>query len=109
MPGFEPRSRRPERSPRAISPELADLIVGLRKEVAGQGLARRRMRSKIPQLTEALAGRFTSHHAFLARVHLDLIDQHTAAISQITERIEEAMEPFRSFRKLICSIPGSAR
>jgi transposase len=70
------------------------------------GLARRRMRSKIPELTEALAGRFTSHHAFLARVHLDLIDQHTAAIRQITARIEEAMEPFRAFRKLICSIPG---
>lgn len=37
-------------------------------------LAQRRMRGKIPQLTEALAGRFTEHHAFLARVHLDLID-----------------------------------
>jgi transposase len=39
-------------------------------------------------------------------VHLDLIDQHTAAISQITARIEEAMEPFRAFHRLICSIPG---
>jgi transposase InsO family protein len=35
---FEPRSRRPETSPRAISPELADLIVRLRKELTGQGL-----------------------------------------------------------------------
>jgi transposase InsO family protein len=35
---FEPRSRRPETSPRAISPEVADLIVGLRKELTDQGL-----------------------------------------------------------------------
>jgi transposase InsO family protein len=35
---FEPRSRRPETSPRAISAELADLIVRLRKELTDQGL-----------------------------------------------------------------------
>lgn len=85
---------------------LAALMAGDRDPARMADLARRRMRSKIPELTEALAGRFTSHHAFLARVHLDLIDQHTAAISQITARIEEAMEPFRAFRRLICSIPG---
>ncbi len=85
---------------------LEALIAGDRDPARMADLARRRMRSKIPELTEALAGRFTSHHAFLVRVHLDLIDQRTAAISQITARIEEAMEPFRAFRKLICSIPG---
>ena len=85
---------------------LEALIAGDRDPARMADLARRRMRSKIPALTEALAGRFTAHHAFLARVHLDLIDQHTAAISQVTARIEEAMEPFRAFRKLICSIPG---
>jgi transposase InsO family protein len=35
---FEPRSRRPRTSPSAISPDAADLIVRLRKELAGQGL-----------------------------------------------------------------------
>jgi len=29
-----------------------------------------------PELIEALTGRFGEHHAFLARLHLDLIDQH---------------------------------
>jgi transposase len=85
---------------------LEALIAGDRDPARMADLARRRLRSKIPELTEALAGRFSARHAFLARVHLDLIDQHTAAIGQITGRIEEAMEPFRSFRKLICSIPG---
>jgi transposase InsO family protein len=35
---FEPRSRRPKTSPSAISPDTADLIIRLRKELAGQGL-----------------------------------------------------------------------
>jgi transposase len=81
--------------------------------VAGQSdparladLAKRRLRSKIPALTEALTGRFTDHHAFLAQVHLDLIDRHTTAIEEITARIEVVIEPFQGFRQLICTIPG---
>jgi transposase InsO family protein len=35
---FEPRSRRPKTSPSAISPETVELIIRLRKEMAGQGL-----------------------------------------------------------------------
>src|SRR5690348_16860631 len=35
---FEPRSRRPRASPRAISPVTVGLITGLRKELAGAGL-----------------------------------------------------------------------
>ena len=40
-------------------------------------LAKRRMRSKIPVLTEALNGHFTEHHAFMTRLFLDRIDAHT--------------------------------
>jgi len=57
-------------------------------------MAKRRLRSKIPELTEAFTGRFNTHHAFLVRVHLDLIDQHTDAIDQLTSRIEVMTEPF---------------
>ncbi len=85
---------------------LEALIAGERDSQLMADLAQRRMRAKIPQLTEALTGRFTQHHAFLVRVHLSLIDQHTAAIDQLTERIEIVMEPFRGFHDLICSIPG---
>jgi len=35
---FEPRSRRPKTSPTAISDQVVELIVRLRKELAGQGL-----------------------------------------------------------------------
>lgn len=69
-------------------------------------LVKRRLRLKIPILTEALRGRFTEHHAFLARTHLGLIDQFTQAITQITERVQEVIKPFQAMRELLCSIPG---
>jgi transposase len=69
-------------------------------------LAKRRMRSKIPELTEALTGRFAEHHGFLARLHLDLIDSHSRAIEELNGRIEEAVQPFRATRDLIVTVPG---
>mgnify|MGYP001791792597 CR=1 FL=1 len=85
---------------------LQGLINGQDDPAVLAELAKRRLRSKIPALTEALTGRFTEHHAFLARVHLDLIDRHTEAIEEITARIEVVIEPFQGFRDLICTIPG---
>ncbi|HZW45605.1 MAG TPA: IS110 family transposase [Dermatophilaceae bacterium] len=85
---------------------LEALIDGQRDPAQLAELAKRRLRSKIPALTEALTGRFRAHHAFLARIHLDLIDQHTQAIETVTARIEVVIEPFRAFRELITTIPG---
>jgi transposase len=85
---------------------LEALIAGQRDSTVLAELAQRRLRAKIPALTEALIGRFTEHHAFLARLHLDLIDRHTQAIAELTARIEVVIEPFRVFRDLICTIPG---
>jgi transposase len=56
---------------------MAALIAGERDPVVLADLARGSLRSKTARLTEALTGRFTELHAFLARVHLDLIDRHT--------------------------------
>jgi transposase len=85
---------------------LEALIAGDRDPAGLADLAKRRMRSKIPELTEALTGRFGEHHSFLARLHLDLIDGHSRAIEELDERIEEAMQPFRATRDLIVTIPG---
>jgi transposase len=85
---------------------LEALIEGQRDPTVLAELAQRRLRVKIPALTEALTGRFSEHHAFLARIHLDLIDRHTQAIEEVTGRIEQVIEPFRVFRELICTIPG---
>ena len=85
---------------------LEALIKGERDPAGLADLAKRRLRTKIPQLTEALTGRFAEHHGFLARIHLDLIDNHTRAIEELTARIELVMEPFRATRDLIVTIPG---
>lgn len=88
---------------------LEALIAGQRDPATLADLARRRLRSKIPALTEALTGRFSEHHAFMARLFLDRIDAHSADIGRLDERIEAAMEPFRPARDLLISIPGFSR
>jgi len=85
---------------------LEALISGQHDPVELADLAKRRLRSKIPELIEALTGRFTEHHAFLARLHLELIDQHSHVVEQLTARIEVVIEPFRGARDLIITIPG---
>jgi transposase len=85
---------------------LEALIDGQHDPVQLADLARRRLRSKMPELTEALTGRFNEHHAFLARLHLDMIDQQNQAIGELTTRIEVMIEPFRGARDLIVTIPG---
>ncbi|MCZ9880699.1 IS110 family RNA-guided transposase [Arthrobacter sp. B2a2-09] len=69
-------------------------------------LAHGRMRAKIPELTDALTGRFLDHHRYMAALYLHRIDAHTADINDLSARIEEAMEPFRDARELLISIPG---
>ena len=85
---------------------LEALAGGQRDPAALAALARRRLRSKIPELSEALTGRFTQHHAFLTRVHLDLTGHHTRAIEEVTARIEVVTGPFQVIRDMIVTIPG---
>ena len=85
---------------------LQALIDGQRDPATLADLAKRRLRVKIPELTEALTGRFSEHHAFLARMYLDVIDQRTRQIEELNTRIKVVMEPFQSFCALICTIPG---
>ncbi|MFI8091765.1 IS110 family transposase [Streptomyces sp. NPDC086080] len=85
---------------------LEDLIAGERDPQHLAQLAKRKLRNKIPELTEALTGRFREHHAFLTRLHLDHYDQLTDAIRQLDTRIEESMAPFRPALDLLDTIPG---
>jgi transposase len=85
---------------------LQALIEGQRDPAVLAHLAKRRLRVKIPELTEALTGRFSGHHAFLASMYLETIDQRSQQIADLTARIEVVIEPFRSFCDLIQTIPG---
>jgi len=86
-----------------------DMIDGLARGVdpeALAGLARGRMRSKIPELAEALEGRFTSHHEFMTGMLLDRIDRADRDIAEIDARIEELMGPHQHVKELLRTIPG---
>jgi transposase len=85
---------------------LQGLIDGQRDPAVLADLAKRRLRAKIPELTEALTGRFSDHHAFLAGMYLAAIDQRSRHIAELTARIEVVIEPFRCFCDLIGTIPG---
>jgi transposase len=68
--------------------------------------ARGRMRSKRPQLREALDGRVRPHHRLLLKTHLQLIDSLDAATTMLTDQIEERMRPFAEIRDRLDAIPG---
>ena len=85
---------------------LAALIDGERDAQALAELAKARMRRKIPQLVEALIGNFGEHHAFLCRLHLQRIDQLSAAIEELSARIEQQIRPFARQLQQLATIPG---
>ena len=85
---------------------LAALIDGERDAQVLAEMAKARMRPKIPQLVAALTGNFGEHHAFLCRLHLERIDQLSAAIGELSARIEEQMRPFARQLEHLMTIPG---
>jgi transposase len=85
---------------------LTALIEGERDVHVLAEMAKARMRPKIPQLVEALTGNFVEHHAFLCRLHLERIDQLSAAILELWARIEEVMRPFARHLEQLVTIPG---
>jgi transposase len=85
---------------------LGALIAGEDDSEAIAQMARGRMRSKIPALVEALTGNFSSHHAFLCRLHLTRIDELSAAIEELSARIETEMHPFARQLERLATIPG---
>jgi transposase len=82
------------------------LIAGERDPKVLAELARGVMRTKIPDLTMACAGRFGDHHALLARLHTDHIDHLTVMIDGLDRRIEEMANPFAEQVRLLKTIPG---
>jgi transposase len=67
------------------------LIAGQRDPKQLAELARGRMRVKHGALVQALTGRFTEHHGYLARMLLDQIDGLSRQIEQLTATIETAL------------------
>jgi len=64
------------------------------------------MRKKIPQLREALRGRFKQHHAKMLRIILDHVDYLDTAIATLDAEIDELMAPFSQARDRLDTIVG---
>jgi transposase len=85
---------------------LAAFVRGERDPRALAQLARGRLRSKIPQLQEVLAGRFSSHHGIVIAQLLSQLEFLDGTITAIDAAIDERIAPLREIRDLVSTIPG---
>jgi transposase len=82
------------------------LIDGERRGAVMANLAIGRARAKTADLSMALEGRFTGHHAMMCRLHLDAIALHDAAIAGLDARIAARAAPWQREAGLLKTIPG---
>ena len=88
---------------------LDALVTGTTDPEVLADLAKGRLRHKLPQLREALEGRFNELHALLIGAilaHLDFLDEQ---IDRLSDAIEERIAPFARAVELLCTIPGVQR
>lgn len=88
---------------------LDALISGERDPQTLASLAHASMGRKSAALVEALTGRFTDHHAFMVKLHLDRIDQIEATLEALDARIDTVMQPFALARELLMTVPGISK
>jgi transposase len=85
---------------------LDALISGTHDPEVLAGLAKGKLRTKLPALKQALHGRFTGHHALIVSrqlAHIDFLDE---AIAELSERVDEVIAPFAQKVALLDTIPG---
>ena len=85
---------------------IATLIEGQGDPAVLAELAKGRMRSKIPELTEALESRWAPHHSVVAArilAHIDFLDD---TIATLTDEIIDRARPFDPLLGLWATIPG---
>lgn len=85
---------------------LEALCAGEVDSVVLADLARGRLRSKIPQLQQALKGYFTAHHGFLVTEYLAHIDYLDQAIDQVGTEIDQRLKAEDELVALLDTIPG---
>jgi transposase len=85
---------------------LAEMIAGERDPLVLADMAKGRMRSKIPDLAQALEGHFDEHHAQLAGSILRRLDLVEQALAELDEVIRATSEPWAHQIELLQSIPG---
>jgi transposase len=69
-------------------------------------LAKRKLRSKIPELELALEGRLEEHHRFLLKLQLDRVELVEKDLEVLEQRIQQKLEPYAAQLALLDEIPG---
>ncbi len=85
---------------------LRALIAGERDPEVLAELAKGRLRAKIPQLRQALRGRFEAHHALLIGLSLDHLEQLERSIDALDTQVDAVMAPFETARDHLDTITG---
>jgi transposase len=85
---------------------LHALIEGKATAQEMAGLAKRRLRNKIPELELALEGRVEEHHRFLLKLQLDRLESVEKDLAVLEQRMHEKLEPYAAQLALLDEIPG---
>jgi transposase len=85
---------------------LAALVGGERDPSVLAELARGRLRRQLPQLRQALRGRFRAHHALLIRLAVAHLEQLEASVAELDTHIDRVLAPFAEARDRLDTITG---
>jgi transposase len=85
---------------------LAALVAGERDPEVLAELARGRLRTKLPQLRQALRGRFSDHHALLVGLSLAHLEHLEGAIAALDTEVDQVISPFARARDQLDTITG---
>lgn len=88
---------------------LEALVAGSRDPQALSELARGTLRRKLPQLREALEGRFRPIHALLVGEVLAKLDYLEESIERLSTEVDRLLTPFAPQVELLDTIPGVDR
>jgi transposase len=85
---------------------LRALLAGERDPGVLAELARGRLRNKLPELREALAGRVGAHHALLLRLALDHVEQLERSSTTLDQAVDRVIAPFAKARDRLDTSTG---
>jgi len=106
--GIKPGSVASDITGKGPTAMIEALIDGERRGavMADLAMGRARTAAKLADLSMALEGRFTDHHALMCRLHLDRIKVRDAAVDDPDKRIKAKAAPWQPEIDLLKTIPG---
>lgn len=88
---------------------LEAIIAGQDDPAELADLAKRRLRSKIPELEQALYGKLTEHHRWMLKLLLDQLQTNEQFVARLDKRIAELTHPLKPVLEKLDAVPGVDR